>query len=197
MVWSTTRNKIVGLNVETKQFVAYDMPHFVDTKQNPGGYGLDVAGDGRVWFAEREANKIGRLDPETGKIDEFPTPGVDVPRRMGADWEGNLWIGFHETGKLVKVDQKTGKMTFYQPPTENNGAYHVVADAKHKVIWLTEQTADKIARFNPRTETWTEFSLPIVESDARRIELDPSNPNRIWWSGDTSSHLGYIEVLDQ
>jgi hypothetical protein len=38
---------------------------------------------------------------------------------------------------------------------------------------------------------------PIVESDARRIELDPSNPTRIWWSGDTSSHLGYIDVLDQ
>ena len=72
-----------------------------------------------------------------------------------------------------------------------------VADPKHKVIWLTEQTADKIARFDPKTETWTEFSLPIAESDARRIELDPSNPNRIWWSGDTSSHLGYIEVLDQ
>jgi len=50
-------------------------------------------------------------------------------------------------------------------------------------------------RFDPATETWTEFSLPIVESDARRIELDPTNPNRIWWSGDTSTHLGYIEVL--
>jgi virginiamycin B lyase len=197
MVWSTAGTRIVGLNVETKQFVAYDIPHWVEKKQNPGAYGIDVAGDGRVWFVEREANKIGRLDPETGKIDEFATPGVDVPRRMGADWDGNLWIGFHETGKLVKVDQKTGQMTFYQPPTENNGAYHVVSDPKHKVLWLTEQTADKIARFNPRTETWTEFSLPIVESDARRIELDPSNPNRIWWSGDTSSHLGYIEVLDE
>jgi virginiamycin B lyase len=197
MVWSTAGTRIVGLNIETRQFVAYDIPHWVEKKQNPGAYGIDVAGDGRVWFVEREANKIGRLDPETGKIDEFPTPGVDVPRRMGADWEGNLWIGFHETGKLVKVDQKTGQMTFYQPPTENNGAYHVVADPKRKVIWLSEQTADKIARFNPRTETWTEFSLPIVESDARRIELDPSIPNRIWWSGDTSSHLGYIEVLDE
>ena len=196
MVWSTTRNRIVGLNIQTKQFVAYDFPHWIETKANPGGYGIDVAGDGRVWFVEREANKIGRLDPATGKIDEFPTPGVDVPRRMGADWEGNLWVGFHETGKLVKIDQSTGKMTFYQPPTENNGAYHAVADPNHKVIWLTEQTADKIARFDPKTETWTEFSLPIVESDARRIELDPSNPNRIWWSGDTSSHLGYIEVLD-
>jgi virginiamycin B lyase len=116
---------------------------------------------------------------------------------MTADWEGNLWICFHETGKLVKVDQNTGKMTFYEPPTPNNGSYHAVADAKHKVIWLTEQTADKIARFDPKTEKWTEFSLPIAESDARRIELDPSNPNRIWWSGDTSTHLGYIEVLDQ
>jgi virginiamycin B lyase len=197
MVWSTTRNKIVGLNIETKQFVAYDIPHYIETKQNPGGYGLDVASDGRVWFVEREANKIGRLDPETGKIDEFKTPGVDVPRRMGADWEGNLWVGFHETGKLVKVDQKTGQMTYYDPPTKDNGAYHAVADAKRKVIWVTLQTADKIARFDPKTEIWTEYALPIVESDARRIELDPSNPNRIWWSGDTSSHLGYIELLNE
>jgi virginiamycin B lyase len=197
MVWSTTRNRIVGLNIQTKQFVAYDMPHWTETKQNPGGYGIDVAGDGGVWFAEREANKIGRLDPATGKIQEFPTPGEDVPRRMGSDWEGNIWIGFHESSKLVKVDHKTGQMTFYSPPTPNNGAYHVVADSKNKVLWVSLQTADKIARFDPKTETWTEFSLPIVESDARRIEIDPSNPNRIWWSGDTSSHLGYIEVLDQ
>ncbi len=76
-------------------------------------------------------------------------------------------------------------------------AYHAVADPRTKVIWLTEQTADKIARFDPKTEKWTEFSLPIAESDARRIELDPTNPNRIWWSGDTSSHLGYIELLDK
>jgi virginiamycin B lyase len=197
MVWSTAGTRIVGLNLETRQFAAYDIPHWVEKKQNPGAYGIDVAGDGRVWFVEREANKLGRLDPATGKIDEFPTPGVDVPRRMGADWEGNLWIGFHESGKLVKVDQRTGKMNYYDPPTPNNGAYHVVADANHKVIWVTLQTADKIARFDPKTETWTEYALPIVESDARRIDLDPTNPNRVWWSGDTSSHLGFIEVIDE
>ena len=196
MMWTTAGTRVVGLNIQTKEFVAYDIPYWVQTKKNPGAYGMDVAGDGRVWFVEREANRIARLDPATGKIDEFPTPGKDVPRRMGADWDGNLWVGFHETGKLVKIDQKTGKMTFYQPPTPNNGAYIPVPDARRKVIWLTEQTADKIARFDPKTETWTEFSLPIAESDARRIELDPSNPNRIWWSGDTSSHLGYIELTE-
>jgi len=196
MVWSTTRNRVVGLNIQTKQFAAYDMPHFLQTKKNPGGYGIDVAGDGKVWFAEREANKMGRLDPASGKIDEFPTPGEDIPRRMGADWNGDLWVGFHETSKLVKIDHKTGDMTFYNPPTPNNGAYHVQADLKNQVIWVTLQTADKIARFDPKTEVWTEFSLPIAESDARRIEIDPSNPKRIWWSGDTSTHMGYIELLD-
>jgi len=72
----------------------------------------------------------------------------------------------------------------------------VEAQAGHprKYYWLTD--AGRI-RLQEMAETWTEFSLPIVESDARRIELDPTNPNRIWWSGDTSSHLGYIEVLDK
>ena len=188
-VWSTAGTRVVGLNIASREFAAYEIP-----TKNPGAYGTDVAGDGRVWFVEREANKIGRLDPATGKIDEFKTPGVDVPRRMGTDWNGDLWVGFHETGKLVKVDHKTGNMTFFEPPTKGSGAYIARPDARTKVIWLTEQTADKIARFDPATETWTEFSLPIVESDARRIELDPTNPNRIWWSGDTSSHLGYIEL---
>lgn len=191
MVWTTAGDRVVGLNIQTKQFAAYMIP-----TKNPGAYGMDVAGDGRVWFVEREAYKVGRLDPATGKMDEFKTPGKDVPRRMGTDWEGNLWVGFHETGKLTKVDQKTGKMTFYEPPTKGSGMYLARPDARTKVIWVTEQTADKIARFDPKTETWTEFSLPIAESDARRIELDPTNPNRIWWSGDTSSHLGYIELLN-
>ncbi len=191
-VWTTAGVRVVGLNTATKQFTAYDIP-----TKNPGAYGMAIAGDGRIWFVEREANKIGRLDPATGKIDEFPTPGKDIPRRMGADWNGDLWVGFHETGMLVKVDQKTGKFTYFEPPTKGSGAYIAVPDARKKVIWMTEQTADKIARFDPATGVWTEFSLPIIESDARRIELDPTNPNRIWWSGDTSAHLGYIELLEE
>jgi virginiamycin B lyase len=189
-IWTTAGTRIVGLDIQSKKFTAYEIP-----TNDPGAYGIDVAGDGRVWFAEREANKMGRLDPATGKIDEFPTGAVDIPRRMGTDWEGNLWVGFHRTSKLVKIDHKSGKMTAYEPPTRNSGTYHVVPDPRTRMIWVTEQTADKIARFDPRTETWTEFSLPIIESDARRIELDPTNPNRIWWAGDTSTHLGYIELL--
>jgi streptogramin lyase len=55
---------------------------------------------------------------------------------------------------------------------------------------------DKIARFDPRTETWVEFPLVSAESDARRIEVDQNNPNRIWWCGNLSNRVGYIELLN-
>jgi streptogramin lyase len=52
-----------------------------------------------------------------------------------------------------------------------------------------------MARFDPRSETFTEFPLANAESDPRRIEVDPTNPNRIWWSGNLSGRMGYIELL--
>ena len=40
----------------------------------PGAYGIAVAGDGSVWLAEDEADLMARVDPATGKVDEFKIP---------------------------------------------------------------------------------------------------------------------------
>ena len=48
---------------------------------------------------------------------------------------------------------------------------------------------------NPKTGEWVEFPLPDSESDPRRIEIDPTNPNRIWWSGNLAARMGFVEVL--
>jgi hypothetical protein len=31
--------------------------------------------------------------------------------------------------------------------------------------------------------------------DHRRIEIDPTNSSRIWWTGNTSGRIGYVELL--
>ena len=66
---------------------------------------------------------------------------------------------------------------------------------KNHLIWATEQHVDKIARLDPATGTWTEFPLITAETDVRRIEVDPNNPKRVWYSGVTSSKVGYVEML--
>jgi virginiamycin B lyase len=141
---------------------------------------------------------VGRLDPATGKIDEFPVPAdkgdVSIPRRMGTDTAGNIWVALHQSGKLVKFDYETTKMTVYTPPTPNNGIYSVVGDPKSGVIWFSEQGSDMMGRFDPKTDKFTEYAMPNAEIDVRRIEIDKNNPNRIWWTGDTSNQLGYFEL---
>jgi hypothetical protein len=35
----------------------------------------------------------------------------------------------------------------------------------------------------------------MAETDVRRNDLDPTNPNRVWYSGVLSSRIGYVELL--
>ncbi len=198
-VWmnSIGANQVIRLDPKTRQFTFFDVPAGVKLGRSASPYGMAIAGDGKIWIAENAVNMMGRIDPATGKIEEFEIPVKDsVPRKMGTDAEGNIWVGLHGAGKLMKIDYKTTKMTVYTPPSEDGGVYLADVDLKHNLIWVSLQHVDKIARFDPKTETWVEFPLASAESDARRIEVDQNNPNRVWWSGNLSNRMGYVEVLN-
>jgi virginiamycin B lyase len=196
MIWGAGGQHVLGLDPKTGKFVSYDIPYWVKTHQSAQGYGMATAGDGKIWFAERDPSLVARLDPATGKIDEYTPPIVpdSIPRRMGSDTAGNIWVGLHESGKLLKFDYETAKMTLFDPPTKNAAPYSIVGEPTSGVIWFSEQAADKITRFDPKSGVYTEYSVPNSESDMRRIELDPTDPNRVWWAGDTADRIGYIEI---
>jgi virginiamycin B lyase len=196
-IWETSGNQVRMLNTATKEFKFFDPPSYAATQTPTGAYGITVAGDGSVWWAEDTADRMVRVDPATGKTEEFSIPydGYAYPRRMSHDARGDIWVGLWNAGLLMKVDYETKQMTFFAPPTETSGTYSVTVDRKNNLIWVSEQQADKIARFNPKTGEWVEFPLPDSESDPRRLEVDPNNPNRVWWSGNLSGRMGFVEVL--
>ena len=208
-IWMTGPGAARSFNPITKEWHSFDSPSW---KQGPGGYGLTVASDGKVWFAENNVDRLARVDPATGTVDEFkiPTqghpgsyPGATLyPRRLGADAEGNVWVGLWLAGKLLKVNSKTAEMTAYTPPSgELSGPYGASVDKKNNLVWTTLHRVDKLARFNPKTQEWLEYPLPEAQTDVREIGVDPSNPNRVWFSGAGDYYkgralMGYLEVLD-
>jgi len=196
-IWETAGNQVRMLNTSTKEFKFFDTPSYLATQKPNGAYGITVAGDGSVWWAEDMADRMSRIDPATGKVEEYKIPydGLAYPRRMSHDARGDLWVGLWNAGLLMKIDYETKQMTFFAPPTETPGTYSVTVDRKNNLIWVSEQMADKIARYNPKTGEWVEFPLADSESDPRRLEIDPTNPNRIWWSGNLSGRMGFVEVL--
>ncbi len=197
-VWlnSIAANQVIRLDPATKEFTVFEVPAGVKRGRTANPYGMAISGDGKIWFIENAVDQLGRLDPATGKIDEFPIFVKNpVARKGGMDSAGNVWVGLHGAGKLMKVDYKTTKMTVYDPPTEDSGVYSVQGDPRSHFVWFSQQHVDKMARFDPKTETFTEFPLANAESDPRRIEVDPTHPNRIWWSGNLSGRMGYVEIL--
>lgn len=198
-IWATGANKEVRmLDPQAVQFKAFPSPSAKPGSPAPGAYGLAVAGDGSVWWAEDEADKMARVDPKTGVVEEFKIPDVGghaFPRRMNTDANGDLWVALWDAGKLMKIDYKTKEMTVYTPPSKTGGNYSVVVDKKGGYIWVSEHQVDKIARFDPRTQEWVEFPLPEAESDPRRVDIDPTNPNRIFFSGNIAGRVGFIEIL--
>ena len=191
-------NTVIRLDRNTGEFTGFEVPSGVLAGRSALPYGMAIAGDGGVWVALNRFDKMARVDPDTGEMQEFdiPVEGA-VPRKGGPDADGNIWFGLHGAGKVLKIDiHDNNKMSVYTPPTANSGAYAVSVDLEHNLIWVAQQYSDMIARFDPETETWTEFPLATAEEDHRRIEVDLNNPNRIWWSGNDSNRMGYIEVFD-
>lgn len=196
-IWQTGANGARMLNPVTKEWKFFETPTLLSGGEATGAYGMAVAGDGKVWFAEDLVDRMAKIDPVTGKVEELKIPfdGVAYPRRMNSDAHGDLWVGLWNGGRLMKIDYETDKMTLYKPPTETPGTYSVSVDKKNNLIWVSEQQADKIARFNPATGEWVEFPLPDSESDPRRIEVDQNHPNRVWWTGNLAARMGFIEIL--
>jgi streptogramin lyase len=197
-VWlaSIAANEVIRLDPATKKFSIFEVPAGVKNHKSANPYGLAVDGGGNVWVVENAVDQIARIDPKSGVFEEFPLPVKDpVARKLGADWDGNLWVGLHGAGKLLKVDYKTLQMTEFTPPSADAGVYLADPDMKNHLIWASLHHVDKIGRLDPATGTWTEFPLMSAETDVRRIEVDPNNPKRVWYSGVLSSRIGYIEML--
>ncbi len=189
-VWGTgnSSSRLVKLDPRTGKITDYHVP---------GGshpYGLTIGAGKSIWYTGMYDNEVVKFDPDTGERTPFKLSTARAAiRRIDSDADGNLWVAAQDTGKLYKLDPRTGKFTEYTPPTPHAGVYGVEVDKKRNMIWFTERDGDRIGRFDPSANTFVEFPLPSADTSSRRVLVDPTNSNRVWWGG---TRIGYIEVME-
>lgn len=199
-IWGSGPGNVRRLNPETREWDSWEMPTLTSTGINPGGYGITVAGDGRVWTALDNIDRIARVDPDSGEVKEFPIPVESpvFPRRLDHDPAGDVWFALWSAGKVLKVDHTTDEMTVIDPPIPHNGAYSIDFDQTNDIMWINFHTRDIIASYDPNMDTWHLYPMPQAETDFRRVEVDQNNPNRIWWTTeDNQARMGFMELLDE
>src|SRR3954462_5874629 len=71
-----------------------------------------VDADGMVWFTHFGEQFLGKLDPKTGQVSEYPLQVIKPRYPIGTldletDKAGNLWIAMMYQGGLARFDKKT------------------------------------------------------------------------------------------
>ena len=65
--------------------------------------------DGALWYTGQGSNTLGRLDPMTGKVQEFHLKTSNSgPHGLVADRAGNIWFTANFKGYIGKLDPRTG-----------------------------------------------------------------------------------------
>lgn len=66
---------------------------------------LAIDSQGRLWFVEHYANKVGRLDPATGEMEEFQIPSAEPAYSVlnALDSQGNFWFTEFGSNAIAEV----------------------------------------------------------------------------------------------
>jgi len=102
--------------------------------------------DGSIWWTGMWASLVGRLDPLTGDVREYPLPPSARPHSIVPDNEGFIWYLGNSNGTVGKLNPLTGDIREYDTglADPHTGVFH-----PNGHFYFTAQRAGAVARLDP------------------------------------------------
>ncbi|HTP95296.1 MAG TPA: carboxypeptidase regulatory-like domain-containing protein [Burkholderiales bacterium] len=162
--------------------------------------------DGMVWYSSFGEQFIGRLDPKSGKVAEYPVPELKKGSPTGllslrADRDGNLWAGLMYQAAIAKVDRSTGKLQVWSVPPEidkANTQINMTSPWNHGVdnrIWTQNNGFAGVHRVDLATgkwETWEPFKASKKNHNIYDVVADSNN--NAYFTDFANEHIGRIDA---
>jgi streptogramin lyase len=182
-------------------YTTYDLPR---TDAAPHDAAIDA--QGTVWYSDFDSQFLGKLDPRTGKVLEYPVPLARTgPVAQGGlqiafDKEGRVYFGNMSQMQIVRFDPKTEKMETFKPPVADSD----IGDGHLTMIDPTFQQVDGKIWVNVAdgtdesggtwhvdlaTNTWTKVSYPPGSPSARAYDVVADSKNNIYGMSFTNDKI--------
>ena len=138
-------NKIASADPKTLIIREYPLP---DKGARPRR--IAVAKDDTVWYGDYARGYLGHLDPKTGKVEEFKSPGGEDSRPYAIDVTADGAVWYVETGDdaknvLVRFNPESKKFQTWPIPGGGGTVRNMDID-KNGDLWLAESGTGKITR---------------------------------------------------
>jgi len=182
-------------------YTEYDLP-----RETISPHDVIIDRGGIVWYSSFGEQNLGRLDPKTGKVTEFPItehkPGFPTGLLgLRSDPQGNLWLGNMYQASIVKFDPKTETFKFWPLEGDENidaAQINMVSPQGSGVdgkIWTQNNGFAGVHRLDIATgrfETWEPFKG--VPGPHNIYDVIPDSHNNVWFTDFRQRHIGRIDA---
>ena len=147
----------------------YDLP-----RKEIQPHDVIVDPDGMVWYSHFSEQFLGKLDPNTGKVTDYPIPVQKPDHPKGTldleiDPDGLIWIGLmYQTG-VATFDPKTEKFRIYPLPKEwqtdatQQSHFSVAGMKADGKVWVKNSDRSQVMKLDPVSGTYENlgsFKMP-------------------------------------
>jgi virginiamycin B lyase len=165
-----------------------------------------VDSKGIAWYSNFGEQNIGRFDPKTGKLTEFPVPLLKNGSPTGSlsirmDRDENMWLGLMYQAGVAKFDTKTEKLQVWRVPAELNrdntqinmtSPMNIGVDGK---VWAQNNGFAGVHRIDLATgkwETWEPYKASPVGHNIYDVVSD--SQNNAWFTDIGKETIGRIDA---
>ncbi|MBI3376513.1 MAG: carboxypeptidase regulatory-like domain-containing protein [Betaproteobacteria bacterium] len=184
-------------------YTEYDLP-----RETISPHDVIVDAEGIAWYSSFGEQNLGRLDPKTGKVTEFPIaetkPGFPTGLLgLRTDRDGNLWLGNMYQAKIVRFDRRTQAFTTWKLPPERDidaAQVNMVSPQASHVdgkVWSQNNGFAGVHRLDPATgkiETWEPFRSAPKGEPHNIYDVIPDSQNNAWFTDFRQRHIGRIDA---
>jgi virginiamycin B lyase len=182
-------------------YTEYDLP-----RETISPHDVIIDGSGMVWYSSFGEQNLGRLDPKTGKVTEFPMeehkPGFPTGSLgLRGDPQGNLWLGNMYQATIAKFDRKTETFKFWPLQGDENidaAQINMVSPQSSNVdgkVWTQNNGFAGVHRLDIATgkiETWEPFKG--VPGPHNIYDVIPDSKNNVFFTDFRQRHIGRIDA---
>ena len=130
------------------------------------------AKDGSIWWAGQWGNLVGRINPATGEMKEYPLPAGSMPHTVTLDDSGNVWYTENKNGTVGKLDPRTGKIAVFEMPDPAARDPHTAVFDRKGILWFTLQHSNMVGRLDPATGDIKLVNMKTPASRPYGIKID-------------------------
>ena len=166
-----------------------------------------VDSDGMVWYSNFGEANIGKLDPRTGKVTEYPMPELKHGSPVGSlsmrfDADQNLWLGMMFQGGIAKFDRKTEKFQTWSVPAEFNKdmtQINMASPERSSVdgkVWTQNNGFAIIHRVDLATgkfETFQPFQGAKPGDTHNIYDVIPDSHNNVYFTDFSRENIGRVD----